>query len=162
MRKSIRGRIRPWVARSAYSSSAESSTSPGIRDVAASGLVSVMPQPCTSGIPNRSAKPRISDSGTAAPPAFSSRRLLRSGGGSSSSIPFQIVGTPAVHVTRSCAMRFASPPGERSGPGSTCRAPTIVATYGIPHAIAWNIGTTGIAESASRIPIESGSPAPSV
>jgi hypothetical protein len=73
-----------------------------------------------------------------------------------------MVGTPAVHVTRSDSMRSARPCGERSGPGSTCLAPTMVATYGMPQAIAWNIGTTGIAESASRIPIESGSPAPSV
>ena len=115
------------MARSAYSSSSESSTSPGGLDVAARGLVSVMPQPWTSGIPKRSAKPRIIDSGTAEPPALSSRRLLRSGGGSSSSMPFQIVGTPAVQVTRSLWISSASPPGVRSGPGSTCRAPTMAA-----------------------------------
>src|SRR5215211_5016605 len=109
--------------------------------------------------PKRSSNPRISDSGTAEPPAFSSRRLERSGGGSSSRMLVQIVGTPALQVTPSAAIKAARPCGVRSGPGRTWRAPTIVATYGMPHAIAWNIGTTGIAESASRIPIESGSPA---
>ncbi len=34
--------------------------------------------------------------------------------------------------------------------------------YGSPQAIAWNIGTTGITESASRTSIESGRAAPSV
>ena len=90
-------------------------------------------------------------SGTAEPPAFSSLRLERSGGGSSSRKPFQIVGTPALQVTPSAAIRSASPCGVRSGPGRTCLAPSIVAMYGMPQAIAWNIGTTGITESASRI-----------
>ena len=101
-------------------------------------------------------------SGTAEPPAFSSLTLERSGGGSSSKKPFQIVGTPALQVTPSAPIRSASPCGVRSGPGRTCLAPSIVAMYGMPQAIAWNIGTTGITESASRMPIESGSAAPRV
>jgi len=33
--------------------------------------------------------------------------------------------------------------GDRSGPGITSDAPAIAAVYGKPHALAWNIGTTG-------------------
>ena len=46
------------------------------------------------------------------------------------------------------------------GPGYTWRAPTSVAVYGMPQALAWNIGTTGIALSVWRMPIESASPVP--
>ena len=132
-----------------------------MREVAARGLVSVMPQPCTIGTPKRSSKARISDSGTAEPPHLTSVRLERSGGGSSSSMPCQIVGTPAERVTRSEAIRSASSAGVMRGPGKTSRAPASAAAYGMPHALAWNIGTTGITASAARRPIASGLSTPS-
>ncbi len=37
----------------------------------------------------------------------------------------------------------------RCGPGSTSFAPTIAAAYGVPQALAWNIGTT----SSSVVPL---------
>ena len=51
----------------------------GGRATAPSGLVSVMPQAWMIFTPWRSSKPRISDSGTAAPPQTTVRRLERSG-----------------------------------------------------------------------------------
>jgi hypothetical protein len=38
------------------------------------------------------------------------------------------------------------------GPGSTSRAPEVAAAYGRPHALTWNIGTTGMTESSALSP----------
>ena len=45
--------------------------------------------------------------------------------------------------------------GVRSGPGITRLAPAATAAWARPHALAWNIGTTGRITSASRTPRES-------
>ena len=42
--------------------------------------------------------------------------------------------------------------GERSGPGITRLAPLATAACASPHALAWNIGTTGRMTSLSRTP----------
>ena len=46
--------------------------------------------------------------------------------------------------------------GSRNRCGSTCFAPTIAAEYGAPHALAWNIGTTGRMVSVHESDITSG------
>ena len=79
------------------------------------------------------------------------RRLPVSRPCSSGRTPIQIVGTPAATVTRSDAMRSATAPGERSGPGMTNEAPAATAAWARPHALAWNIGTTGRTRSGSPI-----------
>ena len=67
-------------------------------------------------------------------------------------MPIQIVGTPALSVTRSDSIMDSSPAGLRSGPGMASDAPARNAVYGSPHAIAWNIGTTGMSTSRSVRP----------
>ena len=67
-------------------------------------------------------------------------------------MPIQIVGTPAVTVTRSCSKSSSRLTGSRCGPGSTCLAPIIVQVNGKHHALAWNIGTTGRHVSAVVMP----------
>ena len=64
-------------------------------------------------------------------------------------IPIQIVGTPAVIVTCSCWNASSRLSPSRNGPGKTCLAPTKVQVNGKPHALAWNIGTTGSTVSSS-------------
>ena len=61
---------------------------------------------------------------------------------------FQIVGTPEVTVVRSAAMNAVRCSGCRNGPGICSVAPDRNAAYGMPHALAWNIGTMAIARSA--------------
>ena len=64
----------------------------------------------------------------------------------------QIVGTPEVTVVRSVAMKAVRCSGCRNGPGICSVAPDRNAAYGMPHALAWNIGTMAIARSASVMP----------
>ena len=66
----------------------------GGRPKAASGLVSVIPQPWMMVAPKRFSNASMSDSGTAAPPAVIERTLEKSTGVSRWSNPFQMVGTP--------------------------------------------------------------------
>ena len=120
-----------------------------------------MPHAWTIGTPKRSSKPRMSDSGTAEPPQTISFSEDRSGFGSRRIMPCQIVGTPAVNVTCSDAMSSARSAGVIRGPGMTSRAPVFVEMYGRPHALTWNIGTTGITESVWLIPRPSDWLAPS-
>ena len=88
-------------------SSSASSRSGWRSDSLATGEVSVMPQPWITVSPWRCLKPAIIARGAAEPPTsipFSAERSQRSGSASSiARIPSQIVGTPAVAVTRSCA-----------------------------------------------------------
>ncbi len=125
-----------------------------------------MPHAWTIVIPSRS-KSRISCSGAAAPPTII-RSPGRSGhvpfaaASSASRIAIQIVGTPAALVTRSADISSSRLGGSRCGPHSTRRAPTIAAAYGSPHALTWNIGTTGSSVSARDSPSESGRAATSV
>ena len=58
-------------------------------------------------------------------------------------MPIQIVGTPALIVTRSVSNASSRLCGSRCGPGNTCFAPTSVHVNGKHQAFAWNIGTTG-------------------
>ena len=69
---------------------------------------------------------------------------------STSRMPSQIVGTPAANVTRSCSISSSRLGGSRYGPGNTSFAPTIAAMYGKPHALTWNIGTTGSSVSIAE------------
>ena len=71
------------------------------------------------------------------------RRLDRLRPSSNGTIAIQIVGTPAAMVTFSDSSNETMACGARSGPGMTRDAPERTAVYGMPHAFAWNIGTTG-------------------
>ena len=84
--------------------------SPGVPaggiDTAASGLVSVMPQPWITSMPKRSRNASIMTRGTAEPPATMPRRLERSASGLPSAArntSFQIVG----HAERDRGAQFA-------------------------------------------------------
>ena len=66
-----------------------------------------------------------------------------------------MVGTPAAMVTRSLSMRSASGFGAMPGPGITRLAPVATATWARPHALAWNMGTTGRMVSVSEAPMAS-------
>jgi hypothetical protein len=66
-----------------------------------------------------------------------------------------MVGTPAEQVTFSFAMRSSRLSGSSFGPGKTSFAPTAAHECGRPHALAWNIGTTGITVSRAEIPFAS-------
>ncbi len=57
--------------------------------------------------------------------------------------PCHTVGTPADMVTPSLSNKSYSDLPSSHGPGNTSFAPTMHATYGNPHALTWNIGTTG-------------------
>ena len=55
-------------------------------------------------------------------------------------------------MTFSSTMRLATAGPDRSGPGITKLAPDATAACARPHALAWNIGTTGRITSDSRAP----------
>ena len=74
---------------------------------------------------------------------------------SSGSTCIQIVGTPAATVTFSSTTRSAIAFPDRSGPGMIRSAPAATPAWASPHALAWNIGTTGRIRSDSRAPSES-------
>jgi hypothetical protein len=102
------------------------------------GLISVMPQPCSTVTPCPSRNARIMDSGTAAPPMTVRSRL-------SSVLPLlsrycrsadQTVGTPAASVTRSSVInRCSVSPSAIFGPGNTSFVPTIGPANGSPQAL---------------------------
>src|SRR4051812_39575609 len=64
----------------------------------------------------------------------------------------QIVGTAPENVTRSSRIICVSGSGCRNRPGITRLAPQRNAAYGMPHALAWNIGTIGRIVSRSLRP----------
>jgi hypothetical protein len=66
---------------------------------------------------------------------------------------FQIVGTAHDTVGRCDSIRPISEAASMKRSGSTRSAPAISAAYGNPHALAWNIGTMGRAESSKPSPI---------
>src|SRR5436190_17016250 len=74
---------------------------------------------------------------------------------SSGSAPIQMVGTPAASVTFSACSRDSTGSGCIWLPGKTCLAPTNVAAYGSPQALAWNIGTMAMTVSRSETAIVS-------
>ena len=82
--------------------------------------------------------------GTAEPPAMTRRRLERSVGCESTwrRTSFQIVGTPAAKLARSCSMKRERGSACRKRPGISRSAPSIQAEYGNPQALTWNMGTT--------------------
>jgi hypothetical protein len=90
------------------------------------------------------------------------RRLEVSRPARAGSTCIQIVGTPAATVTRSSTIKSAIAGPERSGPGITSDAPHATAAWASPHALAWNMGTTGRITSDSRAPSESTVIAPMV
>jgi len=119
---------------------------------AAIGDVSVIPHAWRIGRPICSRYASLSARGTAAPPHGIARNALVSRPFSSGSTAIQIVGTPAATVTRSSTMRSAIALPDRSGPGITRPAPVATPACASPHALTWNIGTTGRTVSDSRIP----------
>ena len=68
---------------------------------------------------------------------------------------FQIVGTAPETVTRSAAINRVSGSDWSQRSGITIAAPTMIAAYGRPHALAWNIGTIGRIRSYGVSPIAS-------
>ena len=108
-------------------------------------------------MPVATRNPSDSDFGTAEPPQGMARKLDTSRPSRRGKTPIQIVGTPAATVTRSDSMRSTIADGERSGPGNTRLAPAKTAACARPHALAWNIGTTGSTTSASDTPSVSAS-----
>ena len=116
-----------------------------------------MPHACSTVRPCRS-NARIIDSGAAEPPTTMRQPgvSVRGARSSCSRIAVQIVGTPAATVTCSPSIRSSRLLASRAGPGITSLAPAVTAPNGMPHALAWNIGTTG--STVSRCP----RPSPSV
>ena len=68
----------------------------------------------------------------------------------------QIVGTAPENVTRSSFTIRVSGSACRNRPGITSDAPQRNAAYGMPHALAWNIGTIIRMRSRSDRPIAFG------
>jgi hypothetical protein len=115
-----------------------------------------MPHACTTRSPSAS-NLRIIASGAAEPPTTMRQLGTRSRFcfSSCSRMPAQIVGTPAAQVTRSLSISSSSDPGSRCGPGMTSFEPAMIDAYGMPHALAWNIGTTGRIVSRWLMPMQS-------
>ena len=63
-----------------------------------------------------------------------------------------MVGTPAETVGRWRAMMFDSGSACRNCWGMIMSAPVRKQPYGVPHALAWNMGTMESTESRSLIP----------
>ena len=133
-----------------------------IWQAAAIGDVSVMPHAWKIGMPILERNPSLSAGGTALPPHGMARSDDTSRPSISASTAIQIVGTPAATVTRSVSIRVSRAPGERSGPGITSVAPDATPACASPHALAWNMGTTGKMMSRSDAPRESAIMAPKV
>ncbi|MDT4843308.1 hypothetical protein FQZ97_772370 [compost metagenome] len=75
------------------------------------------------------------------------------------SIICHTVGTPAAKVTPSASISSYTDLPSSDGPGNTSLQPTSAAEYGMPHALTWNIGTTGSTESCAEMRMTSGSAA---
>jgi hypothetical protein len=110
-----------------------------------SGLVSVMPQACTTCTPWRSWKDCTMAGGQAEPPMMVRRMVLNFSplASTCASSPCHTVGTPADTVTPSASNSACSDAPSSRGPGNTSLAPTMHAMYGMPQAFTWNMGTTG-------------------
>src|SRR5262249_797237 len=123
------------------------------------GLISVMPQACSTWTPYFSWNSLIIAGGQADPPItvrfmVENLKLFDSVYASS---PCHTVGTPADNVTFSVSNNSYSDLPSSAAPGMTSFAPTIAAAYGRPHALTWNIGTTGSSVSRAERFNESGS-----
>ena len=66
---------------------------------------------------------------------------------------FQMVGTAPATVGRCVSIMSISDRASRWQSGKTKSAPAINAAYGIPHALAWNIGTIGSTLSLDPSPM---------
>ena len=126
--------------------------------VVPSGAISVMPHAWTMVRP-RCWNAAIIERGTAEPPTTIARMLERS------KLPrvgveiLQHAHPDRRHAAgdrdRSRVKQIDDAGGSRCGPGITIFAPTIVAPNGMPQALAWNIGTTGIIVSRFAEPMQS-------
>ena len=83
----------------------------------------------------------MSARGTAEPPHMTRRSDERSAARPLINRSVSTVGTAPVSVGRVSSMIRLSGPACRNCWGNTRSAPTIHAAYGVPHALAWNIGT---------------------
>src|SRR5439155_9638949 len=150
------GTTLPCRARKRIRSASGSDAISGVRwESEATGPVSVIPQPWSISTPTTRLNRSISEAGTDDPHAVIRRIEERSRGFCSSqfSRPIHTVGTPAVTVTCSPSISSASEPGSALNcPANTSFEPAIAAAYGVPHALAWNIGTTGSTASRSVRP----------
>src|SRR4051794_274028 len=135
--------IRPALLRKSQCSSPSSPA--GGRATEPSGLVSVIPQAWMIRSPCFCSQACISDSGTAAPPQMTRSTLDRSGECCSAYFrrSAQIVGTAALIVTFSASIALASGSACMNLLGITRLQPVRPAAYGMPQALAWNIGTIG-------------------
>ncbi len=122
--------------------------------VVPSGLISVMPQAWMTRAPCSRSQASIIGGGQAEPPitTFSTvvSRLPWARRCASSAI--HTVGTPSRLVTCSPSMSSSRLTGSSPGPGRTSFDPFIAAAYGTPHALTWNIGTTGRMTSCAETP----------
>ena len=129
-----------------------------------SGLISVMPQAWSTWTPYFCSNSLIIAGGQADPPItvrFIDENLSLFASVCASR-PCHTVGTPAEHVTCSASNSSYSDLPSRCGPGNTILQPTIAPTYGRPHALTWNIGTTGRMTSRAETFSASGRAAASV
>ena len=122
------------------------------------GLHSVMPQAWSTRTPYSRPNASISIAGQAEPPQISRRRVSSRPpvARRCCSRPSHTVGTPAETVTLSALLSACRLGPSSWRPGMTSAAPTIGAAYGVPQALTWNIGTTGITRSMARRPNTSG------
>src|SRR5258706_546927 len=108
----------------------------------------------------------MSDCGTADPPTYIARIDDRSNfpgfASRCCSTDSQIVGTPPTIVDFSRTNRSTMFTGSRCGPGIAILAPTITQANGMPQALAWNIGTTGVTTSRSWMSMPDSSARPNV
>src|SRR3954462_10440948 len=103
------------------------------------------------GTPTTSKQPSISARGTAEPPHITSLSDDRSADLPLFNRSVNTVGTAPVKVGRVSSMIRLNGGACRNCCGKTRSAPTIHAAYGVPQALAWNIGTiTNIRSLSAR------------
>ena len=118
------------------------------------GLISVMPQACTTSTPKSSSKARRMASGTAEPPMMTRLRVegfslfSRRNCVSMS----HTVGTAADSVTCSLSSNSYTDCPSSLAPGMTILQPAIGQMNVSAQALAWNIGTMGSTTSRARRP----------
>jgi len=125
------------------------------------GLVSVMPQPCTKSAPKSRSKRSIMLRGVAAPPTPMRLRPMARVSISGCASKYwnsisQMVGTACEKPTFSLRMSSYRLWPSMCGPGMTSFMPVIAAAYGMPHALAWNIGTASSSVICELTPKVSG------
>ena len=68
----------------------------------------------------------------------------------------QMVGTPALKVTCSASISSYSDLPSSCGPGKTTLQPVMAMLKGVPQALTWNMGTTGMTASRELSAMASG------